>query len=209
MTLRSVTPEAFKEHILTSGVLEKGTHHEFVGHTHGQKVDMGDIVPGLPEYDEWVEINTQQIFQNWDEVPEAIIGIAKGTNELALDVAVNLGTFGLQTEKYDDPEDPSRKKVRLTEFARQMVVQEGLKRILILEDVGTKGTTAVQIALELLALGVEYVEVQITWPRNEAMERLDEYNIPWRGIIKHLLPDHPADSCPLCAEGQECIPYGQ
>lgn len=213
MALQAVTAKRFESRLLEKGVVESKTHHEFYGGDHGYKADMGIIVPGTPEYDEWVALNAQHIFQTYDEPPDLVIGTASGTNELALDVGIAVGArYGLQTEKYIDPNSPERPKVRLTQLARQVIKLLHPNFALFLEDIGTKGWTVVQPAVETRDLGVPRVEVQTTWPRQREMPKLDEEGIEWHGILDHPLETLTEEECIKrgpCQDGVPLIRYGE
>jgi hypothetical protein len=80
--------EVFQAHILEAGVLDPpNVHHEFVSGKHGRKLDFDTIDDESDLYKEWVGANVDFISDQFSQIPEVILGVANGTNRLALDVA--------------------------------------------------------------------------------------------------------------------------
>ncbi len=207
MTLTEGEIEVFRQHILETGVLDpEGTHHEFVSGLHGQKLDF-DTIPNDSElYKEWVDVNVRYIADRFDPLPTAILGVANGTNRLALDVARKLDSrvLGLESEK--DPNDS--RKLYLSDRAEIAITMVRPELVVVVEDVGTQGTNSVQPAKAAKNTGAKHVEVVTTWKRRAQLEKLDEAEIPYRAIIDQELPTYTSEQCRklgFCALGWDFI----
>lgn len=203
-----ITPEQFKEHLFAYPDFfdPEGTHHEFVSGLHGQKLDF-DTIPNDSElYKEWVDVNARYIADGFDPLPAAILGVANGTNRLALDVARKLDSrvLGLESEK--DPNDS--RKLYLSDHAEIAITMVRPELVVVVEDVGTQGTNSVQPAKAARNAGAKHVEVVTTWKRRAQLEKLDEAEIPYRAIIDQELPTYTPEQCRklgFCALGWDFI----
>lgn len=201
-----VDAENFKEAILNSGILDgEGVHHVFSQGLHGRKIDF-DLIPDDSElFEQWVEITAEFIKNNYSELPKVIIGVANGTNRLALAVADKLGVVGLDTVK---PEG-SRNQPILTENSKQKLKELQPKKVLILEDVGTRGTNSASVARSVRGEGIDDIEVINTWQRSESLTLLDDENVPYRAVIKEVLTNYAPDQCEYCQKGWELLGHGK
>src|SRR6185437_1251548 len=131
--LKTVT---FRERLIEGGVLDpEGLHHEFAYGTHGRKLDFGLIEEDHRLYPEWIDANVVQLRQR-QRLPRAVLGIANGTNQLAQDIAGELGLIALITCK------TSPRTVELDEASiAQLADIHRLDEITAIEDVGTSGGT--------------------------------------------------------------------
>ncbi|CAN5441887.1 hypothetical protein BH10PAT3_BH10PAT3_1270 [soil metagenome] len=199
--------EVFKAGILGASVLDpEGTHHEFVSGKHGQKLDFDVIPTGSLLYNEWVEVNVDFITDRHDEA-EIIMGVANGTNRLALDVAARFKgrKLGLVSEK--DPENS--KILRLGSLARRVIKSFEPELVVVVEDVGTTGSNSVQVAEACLDAGAKDVIVVPTWMRQPRLDRLEDADILYDPIINETLATYTPDECRatgFCAQGWEYIP---
>ena len=161
--------DEFKQAILDSGILDKeGVHHVFSQGLHGRKLDF-DLIPDDSElFSQWVDVTADFIRENYDNLPEAVIGVANGTNRLALAVADKLGVAGFDTVK---PEG-SRNQPVLTEASKKKLKELNPEFIVILEDVGTRGTNSSSVAKSVRELGFVNFEVINTWQRSETLPLL-------------------------------------
>ena len=200
--------EVFQAHILEAGVLDPpDIHHEFVYGQHGRKLDFDTIETESELYKEWVSANVDFINQEFPQTPEVILGVANGTNRLALDVArrFNGQTVGLVSEK-----DPDNSKVlSLNWLAARVIsaIKPGL--VVVVEDVGTTGSNSVQVAVHARELGAKKVVVVPTWQRQPSLSKLDEAGISYIPIIGETLPTFDEVDCKahgFCAEGALFIP---
>jgi len=195
-----------------------GLHHEFVNGMHGQKVDfdtvpryVDELNPGSgfdPLYVEWVDINAAFIRSAFPRLPGIILGVANGTNRLAVDVAtrLELPNPGLESEK----EGKGSKILVLPARTLAIIQAEKPELVVVTEDVGTTGSNSVQVATQALAAGAQNVAVVVTWKRREQLEELEKAGIEYKAIIDKSLPTFHAIDCVqtgLYAQGWELIPY--
>ena len=200
--------EEFKQHVIDAGVLDaEGIHHEFVSGSHGRKLDFDIIETGSPLYEEWIDVTSDFIADNFPDLPAIIIGVANGTNRVALDTARRLGdgVTGFVSEK-----DPKNSKViRLGDETSKRIQAIRPELVVVVEDVGTTGGSSVQVARNALEAGAKEVEVFTTWQRRPQLERLIELGVPYRAIIKEILPTYDPDECResgFCSQGWQLIP---
>jgi hypothetical protein len=198
--------ETFRRHIEPVVRDPEGIHHEFVTLTHGQKIDFDKIDTGSPLYDEWVEVNEEFIREQYPVLPEVLVGVANGTNRLALSTAKRFGcvVFGVESEK----DEIDNKIVRLTPGAVDLISCMGPDLVVVQEDTSTFGTTSVQVALGCLAAGAKQVEVVTTWQRRPHLERLVEAGIPYRAIIRKMVDTFSPEDCQAfghCSKGWNLI----
>lgn len=205
-----VSPKELEQKLIEFGVLDpERVHHEFSQGLHGQKVDFDKIDEEDPIFDEWAEATAGFIEREYPLQPDALIGVAKGTNRLAKAVArkVGEGILFLATEKNDQA------KPILTEEARLQVEEFKPVFALVTEDVGTVGTNSLAAAQSALAAGIPRVEVLNTWQRSSTLTLLEEAGVEYRSIIRHILPSYTPEECRgeggLCGAGWELIPYGR
>lgn len=201
--------ETFRESIESSSfVLDPpDVHHEFVSDMHGRKLDFDKIETGTELYKEWVGLNAQFIEETFVDLPSVLLGVAKGTNRLALDVARRFEgkMIGLVSEK--DPDN--NKRLLLGKFATKVVNSLEPKHVVVVEDVGTTGSNSVQVATSALDAGARKVTVVTTWKRREKLERLEEAGIPHLAIIDKPLATYSPEDCVdhgYCAQGADFIP---
>jgi orotate phosphoribosyltransferase len=201
----------FRDHIIEAGVLDpEGTHHEFVSGMHGRKLDFDTVETGSPLYDEWINVAAGFIAEEFPDLPEVILGVANGTNRVALDTARKFDgqVFGAVSEK--DSQDS--KVLRLGAAAGKLIMCMKPELVVVIEDVGTTGSNSVQVARHALEAGAKQVEVVTTWQRREVLERLVDAGIPYRAIINEPLTTYPPEECKgtgFCAQGWKFIPRGQ
>jgi len=201
--------EEFRQELLAFGVVDpEGTHHEFNQGLHGVKVDLDiDKDRDTALFAEWVDTTAGYIRENYEQIPDALVGVASGTNELAKAVAKKLGggVLYLATEKLE------RSKPVLSDEAKLLVEEFKPVFALIIEDVGNLGTNSLAAARETLKLGVPKVEVLNTWQRSETLVLLDEAGIAYKSIIKQVFDNFTPEECRergFCARGWKLIKYG-
>lgn len=198
--------EKFKRAILDSGILDKeGVHHVFSQGLHGRKIDF-DLIPDDSElFEQWVDLTAGFIRETYEKLPEAIIGVANGTNRLAFAVAEKLGVTGLDTVK---PEG-SRNQPILTDKSKVLLQSISPKLAVILEDVGTTGTNSSSVSRSVREIGIDNFEVINTWQRSENLRLLDEMKVPYKSIIKEVLVSYKPEECEYCQKGWELLGHGQ
>lgn len=192
----TTTIEFFRNHIIEAGVLDKErVHHEFVSGMHGRKLDFDTIDTGNSLYNEWIEVVAAYISDKFIKLPEIIVGVANGTNRVALDTAraFNGSIFGAVSEK----DYRNSKVLRLAAPTGKLISAMKPEFVAVIEDVGTTGSNAAQVAQRVLDAGAQTVEVINTWQRRPQLERLLESEIPYHSIINEHLPTYLPEDCKL------------
>lgn len=200
--------EQFEECLFASEAIDpQGVHHEFNQGLHGRKADFDKIDDASALFEEWVDLTVDHIQERYETQPDAVVGVAKGTNRLAKPVAERLGSevLFLETKKEE------RSKPVLTEGARLLVEEFEPVFALVVDDVGTRGTNTLSAARSTLEAGVERVKVLYALQRSVTLELLDEAGMEYDAIIHRYLPSYTPEECRaegLCADGWRLIPYG-
>lgn len=193
-----------KKRVLSEGILDDETiHHEFVSGMHGRKLDFDKIPTGSELYRLWVDAYVDYIKANYPEQPDVILGVANGANRLAVSIAAGLGggTMGLMTEK------ETMKSSKFHPSVEDVIQGYKPKFLLIVEDVGTAGTTSLTAANKALEAGAQRVEVLNTWQRSDALTKLDEAGIAYKSMIVDPLPNYQPDDCEYCKNGIELVKH--
>ncbi len=191
----------------------EGVHHEFADGMHGQKINIDAIPKEGSLYAELVNAGIEFIYDHYGPkgLPVALIGTANGANRFAISMALGIPKIsGLRSEKY--PTD--KKKVRLNSIARSMMstLRSGL--VLVIDDIGTKGSMSVQVAHEAELAGAGRVEVMYLMQRRPRLEHLDEADIAYSAIMHRYLDTYSAEECQtnpngFCARSWELIKHGK
>ena len=206
--------QSLKERIMEDSIQVMdvdGMHHEFVSGMHGQKLDFDKILTGTDFYIQWVSLYARAIKQIYGDVyPAAIVGIANGANRLAKSIAplISDDMIVLSTEKVD------AKTVKLTEDSVEILKSQSIESVLIVEDVGTTGSTTVTAVHDLKDKGVKKIEALNGWVRTESLVRLDEIGLPYYALIHDVLPVFSPDDCErdeegFCKRGFEFVPHAK
>jgi hypothetical protein len=204
----SVNIETFRDHIIVSDVLDReGIHHEFSKGMHGQKLDFDVIPDNYPLYREWIDVAASYISDSFPRLPQVIVGVANGTNRVALDTARKFDgrVFGAVSEK----DKQNSKILYLASMTGRLIRAMKPEFVVVIEDVGTTGSNAVQVARQVLEAGAQSVEVINTWQRRPQLELLDEAGIPHRAIINEPLPTYSPEDCAtrgFCSDSWKLIP---
>ena len=204
--------ETFKKHIIEGGILDpKDVHHEFVSGLHGRKLDFDSIEADSPLFSEWIAVTTAALKELYS--PErlqnvVLASVANGTNRVVPLVAESLGNGAsyLLTEK------SSPKSARLVAEAAASMPELKDRFFVVLEDVGTKGTTSASVVLALRETGAKDIEVLNTWQRREQLEELVAVDVPHHAVIKDMLPTYTPEECQaegLCAAGAKFIEHAK
>lgn len=210
MSLEEKTLE-FKQKIIDSGIVDgEGVHHVFSQGLHGQKVDFDLIEDDSELYSEWVELTAEFIKQNYSSLPRVVVGVANGTNRLAVSVAKVLGpdVAGLVTVK---PEG-SRNQPVLTDESLSKIQELKPASALILEDVGTTGTNSSSVFRSLKQAGVENITVLNTWQRNDNLIHLDNEGAEYKAVIREVLTNFTPEQCAkdgFCSKGWKLLGHGK
>jgi hypothetical protein len=200
--LQTVT---FRDRLIEGGVLDpEGCHHEFAYGAHGRKLDFGLIGEDHTLYAEWVDTNVAQLRRR-PRLPRAVLGIANGTNQLAIDIASDLDIIALVTRK------SSPRAVELSEESVAHLADIHLwDEVTAVEDVGTSGGSTLTGLQCLQAAGYENLSAQITWQRAETLGALATAGITYWSIIHEPLTTFEAAQCEAkgyCAQGWELISH--
>ena len=205
-----VSVEDFKKHIIESDVLDpEGVHHEFVSGLHGRKLDF-DVIPDDSElFREWVQVVAQKVAELYPDIPLrrlALLSVAGGTNRLVGPVAEAMGggVTSLLTEKI------SPKEVELTTEAKKNLKELRPELVLVIEDVGTQGTTSASAVRSATEAGARRVEALNTWQRSHSLIKLDEIGANYNSVVKELLPNLTPEECResgYCAQGWKLIEH--
>lgn len=193
-----------RSRILSEGILDgEDIHHEFVSGLHGRKLDFDKIETGSEFYLEWVSALVQFIREEYDSQPEVILGVANGANRLAVSVAAGLGngTIGLMTEK------ETSKSSKLHKSVEDVIHGYKPKNLLVIEDVGTAGTTSASAAKKALEAGAQKVTVLNTWQRNQNLSKLDEAGVAYKSMILEPMPNYEPDACQYCKDGVKLVEH--
>lgn len=210
MSLEEKTLE-FKQKIIDSGIVDReGVHHIFSQGLHGQKIDFDLINDDSELYSNWVELTAEFIELNYAPLPDVVVGVANGTNRLALSVAEALKgkTTALVTVKPGG----SRNQPVLTDESLEKVKDIKPSFALIVEDVGTKGTNSSSVYRSLKESGVNKIEILNTWQRSESLSFLDEEGAEYKAVIKEVLTNYTPEECQksgFCAKGWELLGHGK
>lgn len=195
-----------KERILSEGVMDDETqHHEFVTGVHGRKIDFDIIPTGSSLYELWVDALEAFIREKYDPMPEMLVGVANGANRLALSLASRLdGVIGLPTDK------ETSRSVMLSKVGVDMISSYKPEHVLVLEDVGTSGTSSMTAVTAVLAAGAQKVTVLNSWQRSETLPKIEDEGIEHDALIKEVFVNYQPDDCPengYCAKGSKFIPH--
>ena len=207
--------DALKHRLLNDplGVLDQdGVHHEFVTGVHGQKLDFDKIKTHSDFYIQWVCVYARAVRAIYAdaELPDAIVGIANGANRLAHSISAFLGdrVISLETEKIDD------KSVRLTFDSIEKIENNKIDSILIIEDVGTSGSTVATAVDDLLKHGISNIAAINFWQCTKTLQKLDKMGIGYYAAIDDVLPTFEPDKCKtdpngFCKREFVFIPHGK
>lgn len=196
--------EDLRSRILSEGVLDgEDIHHEFVSGVHGRKIDMDKIETGSEFYQQWIDACVQYIRDTYEKPPEMIIGVANGANRLALSIAAGLGdgVVGLITEK------ETSKSSKFHKTVEDFIAGHKPGFVLVVEDVGTAGTTSATACQKALDAGAQNVEVLNTWQRSETLAKLDEAGMKYRSMIHEPMPNYQPDECEYCKSGVKLVEH--
>jgi len=197
----------FLENLLASEAVDSdGVHHEFNQGLHGRKIDFDKIPSDSDLFQLWVELVARSIEEFYPQPPDTLVGVASGSNRLVEPISERLRIHptALKTEK------KIRSQPMLTDVARRAIEIARPQFVLVVEDLGTRGTNALSVVRSVQAAGAQKVEVLNTLQRSPELELLRVNNISYRSILTHLLTTYTADECKSsghCADGWRLIPY--
>jgi orotate phosphoribosyltransferase len=208
----------FRNHLIEApGFLDQtGVHHEFVSGMHGRKMDFDSIPTDGELFEEWADTAADAIRERYAGQSlgaVVLLSVANGTNRLVVPVADRLRrheppmhVVPLQTRKV------SAKAVELDDTAAEAFRSTIPDLVLVIEDVGTMGTTSASAAIAARRAGARHVEAINTWQRRPMLERLIEVNVPYSSIIHEDLPTLTPAQCRAegyCAQGWQLIEHAK
>lgn len=204
----AITVEEFREEILECGILDQEeVHFELASGRHGRKLEFDKIPDGSQAFNDWVEINSQTIYEKY--VHEnlggtAIISVANGTNRIVKPIAetIGKGVISLQT-MHDTPST-----VNLTPEAIETLKSRKIELAIYSEDVATTGATTLSAILHAKSLGVPKAEALITWQRRPHLLELIKGGAVYNSIIVEEMPAYSPEYCRAvgyCAHGWQLI----
>ena len=196
----------------------EGLHHEFVSGMHGRKMDFDSIPTESDLFEEWADVAADAIRQQY--AGEALgtmvlLSVANGTNRLVGPVARRLRESAtpmrmvpLETRKI------SAKAVELDDDAVKAFQELHPDFVLVIEDVGTMGTTSASAAVAARQAGARRVEAMNTWQRRPILEKLVEVDVRYTSIIHEDLPTLTPEACRTepegyCAQGWALIEHAK
>ncbi len=197
----------YYDELIFNGFVESGQHSEFRDGLHGYKADYESVAPPDSElFDEGVDIlaNFVQDRFNYPIQPNLIIGVANGANALALAVAKKIGSgcLGLQTAKTFS--DPSRLEIPF--FSERLIQEIDPEFALVLDDVGTTGSSTAQVALLCQQLGIPRVEALYLLQRSKSLDRLAEIGVAHQAVIERPMDNYTPEQCLVDGPCSEDIP---
>lgn len=182
-------------------------HHELAGGGHGRKLALKEIDESSNLYRLMINTEVEFIDDNYNPLPDVVMGMANSANRIACDVAAEFdNVVALKTQKDE------LNRVIPTYAASVALKKLKPSFILIIEDVGTTGKTVAKFADILeTEFKIPKLEVLFTWQRQAELPLLDKRNIPHSAVIKHPLrtykdkADCMSDPDGFCAQGVELI----
>lgn len=171
-------------------------HHEFKSGMHGRKLDFDRVERGTDFYKQWINTYVFWVREVYRyAMPEVLVGVANGANRLAEDMAPLLGVCAVKTEK------TSNGLVVFPDKAKEEVQEKTKKRFLVIEDVGTTGSTTATVVDQLGDLGVSNVDIAHTWIRTQTLPALDERDRNYTTMIHEPLETFSPEDCLALPEG--------
>ncbi len=204
MTTLQERIDAFEVHLEQGGIIgdeSQRIHQEFKKGQHGIKVDFGHaaIAEGTALFSEWVDVTHDYIEGEYRQLPDGLVRVDSGTNALVGAVIKKFGTHVLDiaTEKKPD--------IGLTHAARKIITHERPNFLLVLDDVGTTGSTTRSVVDQIERLGVPRVEVLYALQRTVSLPYLARVAV--QSMIRRPMPTYEPEQCRYCHEGYELIEY--
>lgn len=177
---------------LTSIIDPVGIHHEFTDGGHGRKADFANVVNNPELFGVWADISARFIAETYhDRLPDTLVSVARGTNELSRSVAVKLGDSvrGVMTRRVNE-------RFQLTQRAHELALKGMLGSFaVVLEDVGTTGKSTELVVEVMRQYGTRRIEVINGLQRSPALPYLDRAGIQHRALITAELPTFTPEQC--------------
>ncbi len=185
----------------------EGVHHEFNQGLHGKKIDFDKISAGTPLFSEWVELVAESLKQNYPVLPDVLVGVANGTNRIVAAVSRKLDNKPLALETVKS----KRSGPILTQKARKIINLAQPAFIVIVEDVGSRGTNSLSVFRSIKEMAQARIEVLNTLQRSQELELLKANNVFYSSVLTYVLPTYTAAECKklgYCRDKWKLISYG-
>ena len=197
--------------LLDAGLIETERHHEFRDGLHGYKADFEAVAPpGSDLFNEGVGLLAEYVTdkQHYLSPPDTVIGVANGANQLALALAEELGSkvSGLQTVKNRD--DPSM--LEFPFFSERRLGFSSSRFALVIDDIGTSGSSTAQVAQLCKGLDVPRVEALYLLQRSTSLQNLGRIGVSYQALIKYPMDNLTPDECyevGPCSVGVELVEH--
>lgn len=185
-------------------------HHQFADKMHGRKVDWGAAEENEEDFSDWIEVTTDEIGDSAD----IIAAVANGTTELTIGVAERLHEVGHQVLIIVTHKLETREVVLSNHSKAQLALPEHQgKRVKILDDEGTTGSTTAHVAQQIQQIGEFDISVLYSEQRRPQLEHLDELGIAYKSLrVATDLPTFTPEDCHTvgyCAQGWNLIEHGK
>jgi len=199
--------DVLKQAIESSEAIDPiGVHHVFKKGMHGRKIDLEVFMNDPQRFHMLVAETVIYIEEKYCPLPNVLVSVANGTNELVKAVALGLGceVSHALTEKTD-------KGVELTEAALAQIDVDEPAFALVLEDTATSGSSSGKVAYELLKLDIDRVEVLNVVQRTPELICLIGAGVVYKSVVVcyESIETHSPDDCQHCRDGWELIPYSK
>lgn len=198
----------FLEKLLASDAVDpEGLHQEFGQGLHGQKVDFDQIGEKTDLFGKWVELVAGAIREYYPVSPDVLVGVANGTNRIIRPLSQRLGNQPLTFETVKK----ARSSPELNEISKKAIEIAAPSFVLVVEDIGTKGTNSLSVVRSVQETGVENIGVLNTLQRSPELELLLTHGISYRSILSYILPTYTPEGCREfghCAQGWKLLLYG-
>jgi orotate phosphoribosyltransferase len=125
--------------------------------------------------------------------PSVVVAPALGGVLVAHEVARAFGVRGLFTERQDG-----------AMTLRRGFAVEADEPAIVVEDVITTGGSTREVMDAVRALGARVIGVGCLIDRSGGVD----LGVPMRSLLRLEVPTHPAEACPLCAEGSTAVKPG-
>jgi len=207
--MNSRQADAYYQSLEMSSLVETEQHHEFRDGLHGFKMDFEAVAPfGSKYFDDGVELMADYIADehNYPRLPSVLIGVANGANQLAMSVAEELGpeVKGIQTSKAIN----DRSRLQLPVFNERQLIRAHPMFALVLDDVGTSGSSTAQVANLCSELKIPQVEALYLIQRSAKLRHLGEIGIKFQAVIYKPMDNFTAEECQQsgpCSEPIELV----
>lgn len=196
MTMNSRQAEAYWQRLEGAGFIESGQHSEFKDGLHGFKADYEAVAPiGSTLFEDGMKLQADYIADtnNYDRLPDVLVGVAHGGNPMAMKIAEMLDddVRGIQTAKDRD----DRSKIVLPSYSEGRLLAVRPMFALVIDDIGTTGSTTAQVVELCRELFIPRVEVLYLLQRSASLPHLLSLDVRYRAVIRRVMDDYTPEQC--------------